>query len=362
LGESLDGEFVALTAISDTSPYTGRPYITGINPAQFHLSAGASQAVSVQITVPTSVGLDTHYAALSVSSKPPTDPGGSVSSNVSILVPVELTPVGAVMRLTGIIESESALVAPGGRSVQLTAVVLNTGNRHYHAQAYFTLYGAGGQVLATLTTAGGGTSLIPTFPRALAGTYTVPAGSPPLAQAEQDTLQVRVQLDDGSWLPPLLGSAQHLVYLPFVDNNSQPALGSTKYPVFLPYVGNASQGSAALGAAGDGGAAGQPRGEGGGPALKGTVAPLQTTIVPIKRRRRVSLEDTSAGVAYDDPAADLQGVAGNPAEAGPVAALAWAQAGLTDALQLALAGGQAAWDEFVTNVSALWGSLAGATS
>jgi hypothetical protein len=219
LGEATSGEFQALTAGADVSPYSGRPFITRIDGGQFHLAAGQSKTVTVHFGIPATIGRDTHYAALAVTSKRTDTSGGtaSVGSNVSILVPVVLTPAGAEMRRTGAIKSASALVARTGREVKLTAFVQNTGNRHYHAQAFITLYDSRGQVLAKLTPAPSATSLIPTFSQATKATYSLPATSPPMAPGEHYSAQILVQLEDGSWLPPfVIGWTLDRIYLPFV--------------------------------------------------------------------------------------------------------------------------------------------------
>jgi hypothetical protein len=230
LGEAITGEFQALTASADVSPYSGRPYITRIDGGQFHLAAWQSKTVTVHFDIPATIGHDTHYAALAVTSQQAGTAG--VGSNDSILVPVVLTPTDAEMRRTGAITGASALFAGTGRDVKMTALVQNTGNRHYHAQAFFTLYDWRGQVLANLTSAPSATPLIPTFSQALKATYSLPANSPPLAPGAHYSAQILVQLDDGSWLPPFVVDwTFDRIFLPFVAGRSFDR-------IFLPFVAN----------------------------------------------------------------------------------------------------------------------------
>jgi len=180
-GQALDGAFQALPAEDDTSPYSGREYVTKIDNTSFLLAPGASQEVTAYFDVPSRPGEGTRYAILYVYS--PQIGGQGVGFLPSLDVPVLLTvSTPDTLQMTGGI-AELTVDQPlsGGDPFLVTTVGVNTGNHHFKGQNVLTLFSENGTELATASSGVTDSSIVPTFgfafeqPLSVSG--SIPAGN-----------------------------------------------------------------------------------------------------------------------------------------------------------------------------------------
>lgn len=101
-GVTKEGEFQAIPANKDTSPYSARTFITAISRTSFKLNPGEKVPVEVTLSLPPEMGANTRYAAVYVSSSA-VGGGGGVGQVFAVVVPVVITPMGALQNRTGII-------------------------------------------------------------------------------------------------------------------------------------------------------------------------------------------------------------------------------------------------------------------
>lgn len=163
LGQALDGTPVALTADQDTSPYSARPYVQGIDKPAFRLVPGGSQEVTATIAVPPDVSAGSRYADLYIHTVP--SGSGAVGVVLATHVPVVLKVAAAAVTEAASITALEVGAPVTGRPIEVTTVVQNTGNHHLRAQNEVTISDGAGNAVATQVVAFSGTSIVPTFPR-----------------------------------------------------------------------------------------------------------------------------------------------------------------------------------------------------
>jgi hypothetical protein len=161
LGQSRDGNFVAIPPESDTGAFSARPMITA-TPENLELKPGDTVKVTVNVTLPTDAGEGTRYAILSITGFPPTPTGSSnvgfgVDLGVSTIVQIANTAQTRTAAIDGIDVGKSL----PGQALPVAVAFKNTGNTHFGAipnelLATAVLQDASGTELATATARGRG--------------------------------------------------------------------------------------------------------------------------------------------------------------------------------------------------------------
>jgi hypothetical protein len=146
-GQALDGTILELESAEDTSRYSARSYITGIDKPSFRLEPGETQQVTATISVPVDLGDGTKYAILHVHTEPHGE--GNVGVIVAADVPVVLTPRGTQQSLTGAITGLTVQNVEPGKPLTISTIFKNTGNHHYKAQNYVEITDSGGSVITS---------------------------------------------------------------------------------------------------------------------------------------------------------------------------------------------------------------------
>lgn len=205
-GQSLNGSFVPVAADQDQSPYSARTFITAIDKPTFHLDPGGSVPVAVTIAAPADLGANTRYALVYVSSKP-VDNGAGVGQILAASIPVVITPAGAQLNRTGQVKDVVVKPVTAGQPIEVSATVVNTGNRHYKVQGQVVISDASGRTVATLPIGLTATSIIPTFAQQLTVSYSA-LDRPQGLAAGAYTAEVQVQMDDGTPLESMQASFQ----------------------------------------------------------------------------------------------------------------------------------------------------------
>ena len=220
-GESLDGSFLPLEAAQDTSPYSGRTYITNIDKPTFHLDPGGSTHVSVTFTMPNNLDTNTHYAMIYIHSQAVVSQTGGIGQIVAVSVPVLITPSGAQFNKIGKISDLSVGPIVSGSPIQIFTTVTNTGNRHYKVNADVTINNSAGKLVTDIKVPTTSTSIIPTYAQQLIASYSA-LDHPNGLEAGTYTVISKAYRDDGT----LLDTAQTtfvvkatLVICPGVDPN-----------------------------------------------------------------------------------------------------------------------------------------------
>jgi len=172
LGQTLDGSNIELTPEQDTSPYSARQYITGIDVPSFHLEAGGSQVVNATIQVPQSISPGTRYAIIYIHSQP--TGALNVGYVVAADVPVILTVPGAPVQKTGTITDLSVPEMTSGQPLQVLTTFENTGNYYYKVKNQVTIIDEHGATISTDVTPLTTSSIIPTYSRLFTVTPTLP--------------------------------------------------------------------------------------------------------------------------------------------------------------------------------------------
>jgi hypothetical protein len=195
-GQSPDGAFLPLEASEDTSPYSGRTFITNIDNSKFTLEPGGAMPVEVTISVPAELGNDTRYAMVYIYSEP-VSAGSNVAQILAVSVPTVITPKEAVLDVAGEISELKVDAITPGKPISILTTVRNTGNRHYKVQGQATISDANGALIADLPIPLTGTSIIPTFSQQLAASYSALDRPEGLAPGTYKVL-VAVNREDGS--------------------------------------------------------------------------------------------------------------------------------------------------------------------
>jgi hypothetical protein len=159
LGQSFDGTYKGLPEGEDSNPYSARNFIT-VSPEEFHLEPGASRDVEVRINVPNDVSEGGRYAITYIRGKYERDDQSRVGFSCAIGVPVVLTIENTELTEAGRI-TDFSLADEACRTVNITAILKNTGNYHYKAQAQATLRDSSGIRLSAASTPLTTCSIIP---------------------------------------------------------------------------------------------------------------------------------------------------------------------------------------------------------
>ena len=195
-GQTLSGSFVPVAADQDHSPYSARMFITAIDKTAFHLNPGDSVPVAVTIVAPPDLGANTRYALVYISSQPVGN-GSGVGQILAASVPVVITPAGAQFNRNGQVRDLMVKPVAAGQPIDVSAMVVNTGNRHYKVQAQVVILDANGNTVATLPVGLTTTSIIPTFAQQLRASYAA-LDQPHGLAAGAYSAEMQVSMEDGT--------------------------------------------------------------------------------------------------------------------------------------------------------------------
>jgi hypothetical protein len=190
LGQSLaDGAYVPLEAVSDTSPYSARPFIA-VNQPAVSIRRGTPAEVIVTISVPADEKNGTRYALIQAHTA-----GTPAVAAETVAIPVFLTLKDGTNTETGEITALAFTTAELGDDLHVTTLFRNTGNHHYaRVTSNITITDPSGRVLARASSPPSDLVLIPgqevPFSVALGG------GIPEGAQM----LTTRIEKQDGTIL------------------------------------------------------------------------------------------------------------------------------------------------------------------
>ncbi len=219
-GEDIDGQFQSLSDQQDSSPYSGRTLITGIDKTGFRLEPGQTMPVAVTITVPNDATTHARYATVFIDSQIAAQ-GTVPGQKLGIIVPIVITPVDVKKDLVGEITDLTVGAVKMGQPITAAITVKNTGNYHYKVRGSMKLIDTAGQTVATLPIDLTGTSIIPTFSRRLQMSYAA-LDQPTGLKSGNYILLAEVTREDGS----LIGTRQvafqveaPLQFCPGIDNS-----------------------------------------------------------------------------------------------------------------------------------------------
>lgn len=191
LGQGTDGSSIAVPAAQDTSPFSARTFISGIDIKSFHLEPNATQDFNVTITMPGGVAPGERYAAIYIYSAPITQ--DKVGVRVASVVPVIITIPGFTPSKQGQITSINVSPLVSGQQIQIDTLFKNTGNcRIDGAKDVMTLTDASHNQLQQVVSKMATPSVLPGYIRDFTMHYT-----PGLA-AGTYTVKSDLQLADGS--------------------------------------------------------------------------------------------------------------------------------------------------------------------
>jgi hypothetical protein len=179
LAQAPDGGFQPLDAANDVSPYSARSMIV-FSPQSFRMQPGDSKTVKVTVNVPGDAVDGTRYAILKVTSMPVSgteNVGFGTELGVSSLI----TLTNTNQTHTGSIKNLAVGKPVSGKPLNVTGMIMNTGNSHYGAapnqvNASATLTRANGDAVASGKTVLSGNSIVPTFGRNFSIPLTAGAG------------------------------------------------------------------------------------------------------------------------------------------------------------------------------------------
>ena len=162
LGNYITGPIEDLAAENDLSPYSARPFITA-SPTTFHLEAGQSQDVTVNVNVPANVGDGGRYADIFIYTIP--SGGGQIGISAAVGAQAILTIKDSNLIITGKITSLDIPQAVSQQLLSATTTINNTGNYHYKIVCNGTVTNDQGQVVGVSWPTDTIYNLIPTFSR-----------------------------------------------------------------------------------------------------------------------------------------------------------------------------------------------------
>lgn len=146
-GQGPDGSYIPLAADDDLSSQSARGFITDITPSSFSLAPGESRQVTATITVPEDLEEVTRYAVIHIhTSEVGTSPDSAVK--LAAIVPIVLTPAGAVPVEQGAIADLTIDEVQTGQPLQIHTSFKNTGNHHFKAYNEITVTNAAGKEIA----------------------------------------------------------------------------------------------------------------------------------------------------------------------------------------------------------------------
>lgn len=202
MGQTPDGGFEILSAAQDTSAYSARSYIRAA-PDRFHLAPGASQPVTVTLSVPADPGDGGRYAVLRFLSASGAGPGSdqNVGVGASIGASVIVTLEGKRQDIAGKITDVTVNPIDPKQPVQVTTRLQNTGNYHYgyaprRMWAGATLIDAAGNTVAAATSPFSDSSVVPTFSR----DFQIDVAPQRTLAAGKYKLTIEAGLEDGTVL------------------------------------------------------------------------------------------------------------------------------------------------------------------
>jgi hypothetical protein len=171
-GQTLDGSNVELTAEEDSSSYSARQYITGIDNPSFHLEPGDAKTVNATIQVPQSISPGTRYAIIYIHSLPTGE--GKVGYIVAADVPVLITVPGSTLQRTGTITGLTVPEIKSGQALQVLTTFKNTGNYHFKVKNQVIITDESGATVSNNTSMLTGSSIVPTYSRLFSVTPALP--------------------------------------------------------------------------------------------------------------------------------------------------------------------------------------------
>jgi hypothetical protein len=151
LGQSpVDGNYTALPAAADTSPFSARSFIT-VNTPRISLKQGEQAEITATVTMPPEVK-DGGWYAMIVVRPAESETGRMAGIAPEVAVPIFLTVKGGTMNETGEITALAFTTPDLGNELQVVTLVQNTGNHHYAGLVNMvTITDSTGRVLARST-------------------------------------------------------------------------------------------------------------------------------------------------------------------------------------------------------------------
>lgn len=168
LAQTAEGNFEAVPADEDASPYSARAMITA-SPQALTMEPGDAARVTLTVTVPPDAGEGTRYAILAITGLP-ADAAENVGFGVELGVSTLVTIAETAQVKSGEISDITVGSALPGQALPVTVSLANTGTTHFGAPpnefvTTATLQDGAGSVIASGTTTAGRLSLVPTFVR-----------------------------------------------------------------------------------------------------------------------------------------------------------------------------------------------------
>jgi hypothetical protein len=215
LSQGPDGGTIATTADQDTTPLSGRAFITSIDHPTFHLDPGGSQAVTATIAIPKSLTAGIRYADIYIHSN--ATGNTRVGYILATHIPLLLTVAGSSFTEKGSIAKLDVPPVESGKPISVTATFKNTGDHHFKADADMTLSDASGKQVASEHVPQAGSSILPGVQRAYTahfGLFDKLEGLP----VGTYTAAARILNEDGNVLDSSTTTFQITApYLPFPD-------------------------------------------------------------------------------------------------------------------------------------------------
>jgi hypothetical protein len=183
-GQGDDGSYTQVLPVSDTGPYTARPFLSVPEPVLM-LKPGEARSFNATIRVPADAVPGGRYATIYIHPEQAAMSGTGAGVVTAILVPVMLTVQGGPLEETGTITGLRAADPVPGQPAMILVTLNNTGNHHYYgATANVTVTDTRGHLVAAGTSKPSVWALIPgnemtlrvsPAPALPLGTYTVKA-------------------------------------------------------------------------------------------------------------------------------------------------------------------------------------------
>ena len=184
----------------DGSPYTARHFLS-VSHDRVHLEPGESQDIIVTAKIPTGIG-GGRYAIIDIHTVPPE--GSSFSTVAAVAARVLLTIEGSDLIKSAEISEIQLVESESAQTLEMTAIVKNTGNYHYKISATGSVKNEQGKVVATSSPLQTRFPLIPTYSRQI----SVPLEASESLPAGKYQLEMEVRADDGTLIAQETGQVE----------------------------------------------------------------------------------------------------------------------------------------------------------
>jgi hypothetical protein len=197
LGQSTDGSIQYIKAQDDTSPYSGRSFISNIDETSFNLQPGVPQNINVTIAVPAGTSPGERYADIYLHSQPVGQ--GQVGVVVAANIPIIINVPGNTASPAGEITDLSVPESEAGTPIEIDTTFKNTGTTRIQAEDTVVITDQFGKVISQSETPVTAMSIIPTFSRLFAVTPQITNPSQSLVIG-QYLVESKITLADGTLL------------------------------------------------------------------------------------------------------------------------------------------------------------------